>query len=344
MRLMKIFDIEEDNVIDGLVATGCLTYEMALKSLVPLINKTEFQRRLQDKKFYQKLERDIESGCVMPPITVAFVSAKDLFPKDVEAFTAYIKNNISEAFVLDGIQRLSTLERLSDSLILNKNKSLYVNFIICESVDKLLYRMITLNNGQRPMTPRHQVEAMAANLSIFDKYGIVCKSEKEDAIQRYGDRPFDKADLVQAYLAFMANSPLVDNKKIIQEKMDELIVNKIISSGSEADALQFDVVLQCLAKFKGNDNAYKWLSLTNNLVGFAVGLRKSGTFVLSLNEDEFVRQINVFDDAFSQFDFSKIKLGKYRRELSCEFFRQIEKFIHCTVDEVLEHFASITDE
>ena len=94
----------------------------------------------------------------------------------------------------------------------------------------------------------------------------------------------------------MANSPLVDNKKIIQEKMDELIVNKIISSGSEADALQFDVVLQCLAKFKGNDNAYKWLSLTNNLVGFAVGLRKSGTFVLSLNEDEFVRQINVFDD------------------------------------------------
>ena len=56
------------------------------------------------------------------------------------------------------------------------------------------------------------------------------------------------------------------------------------------------MVLQCLAKFKGNDNAYKWLSLTNNLVGFAVGLRKSGTFVLSLNEDEFVRQINVFDD------------------------------------------------
>ena len=126
--------------------------------------------------------------------------------------------------------------------------------------------------------------------------------------------------------------------------MDELIVNKIISSGSEADALQFDVVLQCLAKFKGNDIAYKWLSLTNNLVGFAVGLRRSGKFVLSLNEEEFVRQINVFDDAFSQFDFSKIKLGKYRRELSCEFFRQIEKFTHYTVDEVLEHFASITDE
>lgn len=341
---MKIFDIEEDNVIDGVVATGCLTYEMALKSLVPLINKTEFQRRLQDKKFYQKLERDIESGCVMPPITVAFVSAKEAFPQSIETFQDYIATNINEAFVLDGIQRLSTLERLSDSLILNKEKRIYVNFIICDSVDKLLYRMITLNNGQRPMTPRHQVEAMAANLSIFDKYGIVCKSEKDDETLQSSNRPFNKADLVQAYLAFMANSPLVDNKKIIQEKMDELIVNKIITSGSEADALQFDVVLQCLAKFKENDFAYKWLSLTNNLVGFAVGLRKSGIFVLSLSVEEFVRQLEVFDSVFSQFDFSKIKLGKYRRELSCEFFRHIEKFMHNNVDEVLEHFASMTDE
>ena len=226
-----------------------------------LINKTEFQRRLQDEKFYKKLERDIELGCVMPPITVAFVMRDEEFPQSIEDCKHYVEANINNAFVLDGIQRLNTLDRLQDSLILDKSKKVYINFIFCDSTDKLLYRMITLNNGQRPMTPRHQVEAMLSSFDYFSKFGIKCRIEKDSVRSKSSNKFFNKADLIQAYLAFMANSPLVDNKKIIQEKMDELIVGKIMSA-NEVESEQFAIVLQAISKFQDNEIAFKWLNLT----------------------------------------------------------------------------------
>ena len=340
---MNIFDIEKDLVIKGIVANGYMSYSEAFSKLIPLINKTEFQRKLQDEKFYKKLERDIAVGCVMPPITVAFVVPEVNFPQSVEACKCYVEENIENAFVLDGIQRLNTLGRLQDSPILDKDKKVYINFIFCDSSDKLLYRMITLNNGQRPMTPRHQVEAMLSNFDYFSKFGIECRIEKESSRGKSLKNAFNKSDLIQAYLAFMANSPLVDNKKIIQEKMDELIVGKIMSA-NDVESEQFSIVLEAISKFQSNEIAFKWLNLTNNLVGFAVGLRRSGGVILSLSVEEFVLLIEKFDKAFSDMNASKIKVGKYRRELSCLYFQHINKFLNANTDEVLEYFASVTDE
>lgn len=340
---ITIFDIEKDFVINGIVANGCMSYNEALQVLVPLINKTDFQRKLQDKKFYQKLERDIESGCVMPPITVAFVLSGDNYPKSRNECEQYIVENIQDAFVLDGIQRLNTLSRLHDSLILNKDKKIYINYIFCDSTDKLLYRMITLNNGQRPMTPRHQVEALLSNFDIFTEYGIKYKIEKDTNKGVAKKHTFDKSDLIQAYLAFMANSPFVDNKKIIQEKMDDLIVGKIMTANNK-ESEQFSIVLKAISKFQDNDDAFSWLNITNNLVGFSVGLRTSGEFVLNLQIEEFVHAIKQFDKALGDFNPSKIKLGKYRRELSCLYFQKINKLISASTDDILYYFASITDE
>lgn len=71
--LMNIYTVDSDFVINGVVAIGSISYNDAVEKLVPLISKTEFQRKLQDKKFYEKLERDIQNGCIMPPITIAYV-------------------------------------------------------------------------------------------------------------------------------------------------------------------------------------------------------------------------------------------------------------------------------
>lgn len=86
------------------------------------------------------------------------------------------------------------------------------------------------------MTPRHQVEAMMSSLNIFENYKIEFQTEKERA-KRSDINPsaFNKSDFIQAYLAFMADSPLVDNNKIIQEKMDDLLVGKIISTELTSD-------------------------------------------------------------------------------------------------------------
>ncbi|WP_182267137.1 hypothetical protein [Stenotrophomonas maltophilia] len=336
---MKVLDVQRDGVIDGTVAFGRATYDEAIKSLVPLIDKTEFQRKLQDKKFYSKLERDIVEGCVMPPITVAFVTDEELTTiKEIESF---VGQNVEKSFVLDGIQRLNTLHRASEEFDFDDEYNIYINFIFCNSIEKLLYRMITLNNGQRPMTPRHQVEIMIANAFDFNDIGINVVAEK-DANIAAARKAFKKADIIQAYLAFMADSPVVDNKKIIEEKMDELLVGKIMAVEPTKYKSSFKSFLSILATVQNSQDALKWLKVTNNLVGFAAGAKHSINEVAALDAGEFGRCVSEFDSAFADFNPSRIKVGKYRRELVCEYFKNFKEYKEMDSAELLEKFSELT--
>lgn len=340
---MKIYDKDFDSVIDGVVANGSITYRDAIDKLVPLISKTEFQRKLQDKKFYEKLERDIEKGCIMPPITIAYVNNQITQKSSVGDVVDFFSQHYQTSFVLDGIQRLNTLKRVAESKKIDLDKKLYLNIIFCDNIDKLLYRMITLNNGQKPMTPRHQVEVMMANVFDFDKLGIEIQTEKERA-DKIKMNSFNKSDLVQAYLAYMANSPMVDNQKIIQDKMDELIVNKIISTESVNNDTTFENVINALAKFQKSQISLKWLKQANNLVGFAVGMKYSAKTIMELSANEFEKAITLFDEAFTDFNPSKIKMGKLRRELSFEYFKNYSKLGKLDRLELLEHFSDLTND
>lgn len=336
---MKILDVQKDGVIDGTVAFGRATYDEAIANLVPLIDKTEFQRKLQDKKFYSKLERDIVEGCVMPPITVAFVTDQEL--NDDREIEEFVNNNVAKSFVLDGIQRLNTLHRASEEFEFGPDYNIYINFILCNSIEKLLYRMITLNNGQRPMTPRHQVEIMIANAFDFNDLGLNVVAEK-DANIAAARKAFKKADIIQAYLAFMADSPIVDNKKIIEEKMDELLVGKIMAVEPTRYKSSFKSFVKVLAEVQNSPDALKWLKVTNNLVGFAAGAKHSIEEVSKLTAAEFGACVSEFDNAFADFNPSRIKVGKYRRELVYEYFKNFREYREKDAAELLEKFSELT--
>ncbi|MBC3948956.1 hypothetical protein [Pseudomonas folii] len=336
---MKILDIQADSVINGTVAFGKATYTEAIKSLIPLIDKTEFQRKLQDKKFYSKLERDIVDGCVMPPITVAFVTDKEL--ETIKEIEVFVNSHIESSFVLDGIQRLNTLFRASEEVEFGDKYIIYINFILCDSVEKLLYRMITLNNGQRPMTPRHQVEIMIANAFDFKKLGISVVAEKDSSTVS-ARKAFRKSDIIQAYLAFMADSPVVDNKKIIEEKMDDLLVGKIMAVEPTKYKSSFKEFIKLLAIYQKDPDSLKWLKVTNNLVGFAAGAKHSIEKLKLINEKEFAECTSVFDQAFADFNPSRIKVGKFRRELSCEYFKSFVEYKDLDAEDLLEHFSELT--
>jgi len=338
---MKILDKELDNVVSGVVAIGAAPYSYAYEYLIPLINKTDFQRKLQDKSFYKKLERDLKDGCVIPPITVAFVTTSINIESSQAEINGYVAENIETAFVLDGIQRLNTLSRIQGSEGFDENKKMYINFIFCDSAEKLLYRMITLNNGQRPMTPRHQVEAIMRNVFNFEELGITIVAEKGE--ERANQKSFKKADIIQAYLAFMADKPMVDNKKIIAEKMDDLLVNKIMLETPSTYVEKFESVLFAIKKFQDDSVSLKWLKIANNLVGLSVGIKHSSSIILDFSAEEFRERIETFDQAFSDFNPSRIKVGKLRRELSCEYFKNISQYKDLNSDELLECFSEITE-
>lgn len=337
---ITIFDKANDGVINSVVATGKTTYQYAIDNLFPLINRFSAQRKSQDKKFYARLERDILDHCLMPPITIAFVEQNFEANNEVE-IAEYITNNIQSGYILDGIQRLNTLSRASGNKRFDGSQSLYINVIISPTEDKLLYRMITLNNGQKPMTPRHQIEILTQELFDFTDIEITIQSEKERA-ENVIKGSFDLGDVSKAYLAFLTGAVNNDNNKIIGEKMDQIIVGRIMDKQPNDDDIEFKEVITEIDRLCFNSEVKKWLKIGNNLIGFSVGIKSSYQTIKNTNSDDFSDAIELFESAFRAINPSKVNLGKYRRELSQNFIENYEQYSGFDEMELIEEFSELT--
>lgn len=321
---MKLDYIDYDEVIRSRYVTARTTYRYAYENLVPLIDRLDIQRNIQDTKFYDRLEKDIVRGCIMPPITLAFIDADAIAVEGIEDLTAFFEAKITEGFILDGIQRLNTLKRAVENRPnLDSERTLYLNVLVCSSMDNLLYRMITLNNGQKPMSARHQIEILASNLFEFeDSDGplLPILTEKEVKLQKK-KVAFSKADFIKGYLAFLSNSTNIENQRIIEERLDELIADKILDSGITEDDLEFSDVVVLIEKFAATNEGFKWFKNANNLIGFCVGIKTNFDLLWGISTDQFIGNISSFEAAFKSFNFSKIKVGRIRRNLVSYFFR-----------------------
>jgi hypothetical protein len=338
---IKVYSIDYDDVIKSVVLTGETTYTFALQKIFPLINRFSAQRKLQNPSFYDRLRRDILKGCIMPPITLALINPEPVeFDNEVNAST-YINASIENGYVLDGMQRLNTLNSIKDDPGFPGDRKLYLSLIISANKDMLLYRMITLNNGQKPMTPRHQIEVLTEELFEFEHLEMEIQTEKERA-EKIKRGSFNLADISKGYLAFFTDSVHNDNNKIISEKMDEIIVGKIMSSAVVENGLQFEDVMKLIDKFATNETAKEWLLTQNNLIGFCVGIKKSYAVVNALEAAEFGQLINKFDKAFAGINAAKVNLGKYRRELSCKYISELEELKLLSEIDLLSYFSELT--
>lgn len=335
---IDVHSISQDLVINAKYISGQTTYAFGIKKLIPLINKLDIQRDLQDPKFYRRLERDLLKGCIMPPITLAFITEKDSVKDD--DVPIYINENIENAFVLDGIQRLNTLKRASENYNnLDVDRPLFLNIIICYSMDNLLYRMITLNNGQKPMTARHQIEILANNIYDFDTLSIKVRTEKER--KRATNGAFKKADIVKAYIAFLSNSTNIDNRKIIEQKMDELVADRILDSNITDDDVEFEDAIGLVDRLCENSRTLAWFQVNNNLIGFAVGIKESFTDVKETTNEDFSRAVENFEKAFSGFDISKFNVGQQRRKLASYFIANYKKLFELGENDLLQILSEV---
>ncbi|SON52810.1 hypothetical protein [Vibrio tapetis] len=337
---VTIFDKADDGVINSVVATGKVTYQYAIDNLFPLIDRFSAQRKTQDKKFYGRLERDILDYCLMPPITIAFVDP-DFCLTEQSEIAEYISNNIHSGYVLDGIQRLNTLNRASQNERFDGSQALYINAIISPSEDKLLYRMITLNNGQKPMTPRHQIEILTQELFDFSEVNISVQTEKERA-ENVVKGSFDLGDLSKAYLAFLTGTVNNDNNKIIGEKMDQIIVGRIMDKQPVSDEIDFKTVIREIDRLCESSTVHKWLKVGNNLIGFSVGIKSSHEIIENVTTEQFSVAVELFEAAFKSINPSKVNLGKFRRELSQNFIENYGRYCDFDEMELIEKFMEIT--
>lgn len=343
---MELFDVKRDEVIKSAVISGRTTYQDALARFYPLIDRFEEQRKLQRPRFYERLKKDILAGCIMPAITLAFVDEVMSAEVNIKNISDYVQFNIGDGYVLDGMQRLNTLQAASQEDGFDGSRPIFLNIIIAGKYDLLLYRMITLNNGQKPMTVRHQVEMLTGNLiskMIADGAlnNIVILKEKETE-QNSPKGSFRMVDVASAYLAFLTGSPNNQNSRFIEEKLDEILVGKVMESGLTSETISFGDVLTQVDRVSENGNVKDWLRNENNLIGFTVGAKQAHSEFAKLTPEDFRGCVAVFELAFQAINPSKVNVGKFRRELSSHFVANIGQLKEAPADQLTEVFFELT--
>ena len=334
---MKFFTFDEDCVVEGFVVSATATYRQALDQVAPLIGRLNIQRDTLKAKFYLRLEKDIVRGCVMPPITVALIHAFDRDAAHADVYK-FIEENIAEGFVLDGIQRLNTLARASSHEGFDEKRALHINFVIAPSRDRLLYRMITLNNGQRPMSARHQIEVLADSFFDFSDVDLKLVAEKGKSRVRAPDA-FIKSDFIKGYIAYLSETVNVDNQKIIEEKMDELIASRIIDSDIPTRKIEFSDIVEVVNRMAGSSYLSQWIRNQNNFIGFCVGAKKSVGELAEANIADFEQAVRAFEDAFSSVNVSKVNLGRVRRETVAKFVEHFDELRGVDEFELLDRIS-----
>ncbi len=312
MEKIQLIHKDYDKVVKSVYLLGMTSYKFANEKLKPQTDRYRGQRKKLKSSIYEKLERDIQNECIMPPITVAYVlnNVEEINDKTLQQIEDIVNSEIENSYILDGIQRLNTLNRAISPEI--ENRTLYINILISSKNDYLLYRMITLNNGQKPMSARHQIEVLASNIYDFDDLPLETQTEKQSGKKRIKGA-FNKDLIIKGYIAFLSKSINIDNKKIIESKMDELIADNIIKSDLTKFEFEFINVVELIEKFVESSYLQKWFKIENNLIGFTAGISTSYNDLINTPKEELENSIQTFEEAFESFDVSRIKVGFVRR-------------------------------
>lgn len=163
MRVMSY--IKDKRINSTNVLLDC-SYGEYLKFASDIIKNNELQRKRvkTSKTVYALLKDDMKHGCVMPPIVLA--ASNISYSENGDEILKQICKAPENVMILDGLQRTYTL---IDAKTEMEGKDGYEGFLqhmlrleVYLGINKfgVLYRMLTLNTGQTPMSIRHQLEIM----------------------------------------------------------------------------------------------------------------------------------------------------------------------------------------
>lgn len=215
------------NARNFILETTLLEYYELSKDV---LSNNEYQRRRvkSSSTVYSLLKEDLKRGCLMPPIVMAISEAvKEEI--DETSVVSIISQNKSKLIILDGLQRSYTIRDLiqeienaddpnKDCVFNNKIRiELYVG------INKLgiLYRMLTLNTGQTPMSTRHQIEIIYSDYADVDVDGIrLIREIDEESPRKLGEYKF--RDVIEGFTSFLQRDYLTLERTDILDNIKSL--------------------------------------------------------------------------------------------------------------------------
>ncbi|RFP24662.1 hypothetical protein D0T25_03970 [Duganella sp. BJB488] len=175
------------------------------------------------------MKDDIRAGALLPTITLsaALEAAQDLkrlcqerdFPNLVQRLTV-----VGGVNILDGLQRTYILADLQEEgHVFAVEQTVHLEIRIEENLDNLIYRIIVLNAGQKPMSMRHQIEVLFSAFRstlerTIDRLELI--SENEEG-RRTRARRYALDKVATAYHTYLLKSPEVEKQNIVAQKISE---------------------------------------------------------------------------------------------------------------------------
>lgn len=208
MEIKSILTDEKVSAASVLIEISIGDY-LALAKEIYKKNPLQRKRVRSSKTVYSLLKSDILDGCVIPPVVLAYTKPVGTLTKDL----AGALQRDSEHFVLlDGLQRSMTLmeieaETVDSPEVHAKFMNTIIRCEIYEGINKLgiLYRMLTLNTGQTPMSVRHQVEIMYQDLLEAGVDGITLVREA-DARRARQPNSYNFKDVIEGLNSYLERS------------------------------------------------------------------------------------------------------------------------------------------
>lgn len=171
---MKVVSIIYDGLLDANNVLVEMTIEEYLDIGLKILSNNQYQRKRvsRSSSIYSLLGDDLKKLCTIPTIVLALTDEeqKDVLRFDMESKDIQAVLNMQNLIILDGLQRTYTIrdavKELSNNLFDLENKENFINHklrieIYCGlSKTGILYRMLTLNTGQTPMSRRHEIEIL----------------------------------------------------------------------------------------------------------------------------------------------------------------------------------------
>lgn len=234
--ISRLYD-KKVNALNILVEIPILEY---LKFAPDVLKRNEFQRRRVNAagKIYSLLKNDLNKGCIIPPIVLAYLDKTnesiEYTKSNNEDLLKLIEQNIDNLLILDGLQRTYTMLDLYDDISGDnlsgdsKNISdIILRLEIYLGINRLgiLYRMLTLNSGQTPMSFRHQIEILYSDYAVFRKESSIAGIKlitQADSANRKNLGEYNFSDIIDGFYSYIKREELPADREFILENIKNL--------------------------------------------------------------------------------------------------------------------------
>ncbi|MCW0435522.1 hypothetical protein [Xanthomonas sacchari] len=222
-------------LIDGRINATNYLVEVSIGEYLDIartvVENNEFQRKRvsNSKTVYSLLKSDIVQGCVIPPIVLAISSPGPAHLTDANVGSV-LTQKINSLMILDGLQRTHSFIDLEDDFKrrgdedgLKSYRDLPIRCEIYLGINRLgiLYRMLTLNTGQTPMSLRQQIEMLYLDYAKDGIDGITLAKEA-DGTKAKGVSTYNFKEVIEGFNCYLERNELPLERADLLENIKSL--------------------------------------------------------------------------------------------------------------------------